>query len=73
VLAHTSCNAPKQPRVVILERQTEVVIEVVELPDSAGIGTEFCYRGGWWRITAHRPHTRVLLAEQVSLCPATNH
>jgi hypothetical protein len=73
LLAHTSRIAPKHPRVVILDTQTEVAIEVVELPDTAEVGTEFCYRGGRWRITAHRPHTRVLLAEQVSLCPATNH
>ena len=57
--------ANSEARVVILEAEPKVEIEVVELPDVADVGTEFCHQGDRWRVTARRPRTRVLLARQI--------
>ena len=51
-----------RPRVVILDRGDSVTVELVELPSSTEIGTEFGCRGGRWKVIARRPRTTVLIA-----------
>ncbi len=65
-----SCRtASLEPRVVILDQGSLAEIDVVELPVAAVVGTEFCYQGFRWRVSANRPRTRVLLAVPVTPCP----
>ena len=61
------------PRVVILDHGPVAAIDIVELPVSAEVGTEFCYRGKRWRVIAHRPRTRVLLATIITAGGTTSH
>ena len=49
------------PRVVILEAEEGPSVEVLDLPQTAGIGASFRHRGTSWTVTDLRTHDRVLI------------
>lgn len=49
------------PRVVILEAEDGPSVEILDLPQAAGIGASFCHRGTSWTVTDLRTHDRVLI------------
>jgi len=51
------------PRVVIMDRGDAITVELVDLPETTDIGTEFGCRGCRWRVIARRPRTTVLVAK----------
>ena len=49
------------PRVVILEAEDGPSVEILDLPQTAGIGASFCHQGTSWTVTDLRTHDRVLI------------
>ena len=59
-------NTPSfHPCVVLLEDGETVEVDIVVLPVTADVGTEFRWHGGAWRVAAKRPRNRVLVAAPV--------
>jgi len=54
---------PRRPRVVIFDRGGQARVEVIELPEDAGLGTVILHGDRRWRITGVRTGGRVLVAE----------
>jgi hypothetical protein len=50
-------------RVVVLGHGESARVEVLELPESTTLGSNFSYCGRSWRVTASRTSNRVLIAE----------
>ena len=48
---------------VILDSGETPRIEVVDLPESATLGTAFCHLGRMWLVTGLRSRSRVLFAQ----------
>jgi len=61
--SHPPASHDIELRVVILDGIETSSVEVFELPRPVEVGTKFERQGKIWRITANRPHTRVLLAQ----------
>jgi hypothetical protein len=55
-----------ETRVVILDREPQPAIGVIDLPYPAVVGVEFEHDGRRWRVVGRRLRTRVLLASE---CP----
>ena len=53
----------RQPRVVILDEGRSARVEILELPDTADVGTSFCHSGTSWRVIGERPQSRVFIAQ----------
>ena len=49
------------PRVVILEAEDGPSVEILDLPQTAGIGASFSHRGASWTVIDLRAHDRVLI------------
>jgi hypothetical protein len=49
--------------VVVLGHGEAARVEVLELPESTTLGSNFSYCGTSWRVTASRTSDRVLIAE----------
>ncbi len=60
-----SSGPRSRPRVVILDTSADAAVGILELPGAADVGTEFRHQEASWRVTARRPHTRVLFAERL--------
>lgn len=53
----------QRPRVVILDSGEATRVEVLTLPESTTLGTDFSFCGRSWRVTGQRTGRRVLIAE----------
>jgi hypothetical protein len=53
----------RRPRVVIFAGEGAPAVEVLELPEGAGVGARFQHLGTVWEITGLRSRSRVLVAE----------
>lgn len=53
------------PCVVLLDGGEKVEVDIVPLPVTADVGTEFRWHGGAWKVAAKRPRNRVLVAAPV--------
>lgn len=60
----TGGRGDRHPRVVILDEGTSVQVAVLDLPESADVGTSFCHSGTSWRVTGMRRSSRVFIAER---------
>ena len=50
-------------RVVILHGGSQARVQVLELPDTTGVGQAFRYDGKTWRVIGLRPSSKVFIAE----------
>ena len=53
----------QRPRVVILDSGDSTRVEVLTLPMTTTLGTDFSFCGRSWRVTGERTGRRVLIAE----------
>ncbi len=52
-----------RPRVAVLGPGPSTRVEMVRLPDDAGVGSLFDHAGTRWQVTLVRTHGRVVFAE----------